>query len=81
MSKKTMETRRNGIVSLKRRRTEKRQIWESPKSSLPLVNFLDIQDALPDSSNVTHVHKRLQMVVCVSYSPIVLISPVKSKKN
>ena len=78
VSIKILETRRDGIESLRRRRAEKRPSWESPESSLTLGNILKLQDTSVDGINTTHVHP-LNMGVRVSESPTVYISPVKSK--
>ena len=71
VSIKTLGARRDGLESLRRKRAEKRQSWESPESPLTLGNVLKLQDASVDGIYATHVHKRLNMGVCVSESPIV----------
>ena len=68
---KTLGTRRDGLESLKRKTSEKRQSWDSPGSPLTPGNDLKLQDASVDGIYATHVHKRLNMGVCVSESPIV----------
>ena len=78
VSIKILETRRDGIESLRRRRAEKRPSWESPESPLTLGNILKLQDTSVDGINATRVHP-LHMGVHVSESPTVYISPVKSK--
>lgn len=52
--------------SVTEKRMEKKQSWESPKSSLLLGNFLEVQNAWPDYSNATHVYIRLRIGICVS---------------